>query len=78
MRTISIKRNFVVRAAMTLLLAMLTTSSVWAASNPIKSCLDICESVGNYIHVNGWVYDTNYPSNSLSVSVEVWYQDYDH
>jgi hypothetical protein len=71
MNTKTIKMNFLVRAAIMLFLAVMTTATAWAGSIP-NSVLDYCEGgVGN-IFIGGWTYDPDAPSVSNDVHVYIY------
>ena len=59
-----------IRAAMTLLLAVMTTAKGWAAEP--DRCLDYCYGVAHGIHVQGWAYDPDASSTSIDVHVYVY------
>lgn len=44
-----------------LLLAIITTASAWAGSQP-RCCLDYCEGGVNNIFVTGWAFDPDVPA----------------
>ena len=58
------------RAAMTLLLAVMTAATAWATS-PVSN-LDACTGGAGRIHFQGWAYDPDAPSKSLDVHVYVY------
>ena len=63
-------RTMMARAAMTLLLAVMTAATAWATS-PVSN-LDACTGGAGRIHFQGWAYDPDAPSKSLDVHVYVY------
>ena len=63
-------KNSMIKAAMTLLLAVMTTAKGWAAEP--DRCLDYCYVVAHGIHVQGWAYDPDASSTSIDVHVYVY------
>ena len=57
------------RAAMALLLALVTTTSAWAA---IAGFVDIVWPHNGSIEVSGWTYDTDYEGTPIGVHVQIW------
>ena len=56
---------------MTLLIAILTTASAWAANKP-KYCLDYCLGEVENIIVGGWAFDPDVSSISIDVHVYIY------
>ena len=54
-----------------LLLAIITTASVWAGNKP-KFCLDYCKGGLNNILVTGWAFDPDVPVASIEIHVYVY------
>lgn len=59
------------KAAMILLLMLLTTFSALAQHSPSKS-FDICDGYGGYIDVRGWAFDPDLSASSIDVRVDVY------
>ena len=55
---------------MTLLVMMMTTATAWAAQP--DSYLDACTGERGYIHLEGWAYDPDAPSQSIEVFMYVY------
>ena len=62
--------SFLARATLTLLLALMTTATAWAAKP--SSYLDLCYGVKYGIHVQGWTYDPDASDTSIDVHVYVY------
>lgn len=54
------------------MLVLLTLSSVSVFAKEPEFCLDVCNSVGNCIHVAGWAYDRDNPSKAINVMVYIY------
>ena len=67
--------NFARRAAMTLLLAVMTVATAWAGSDPVIN-VEVCEGKTGYIHVKGWAYDPDNQDYSIDVIITVYTNQY--
>ena len=81
MKTKPIIKNFLTRAAMTLvermtrsftviLLTLMTTATAWAAQP--DCCLDACTGGMELIHIAGWAYDPDAPAKSLTLELYIY------
>ena len=71
----NIINNFARRAAMTLLLAVMTVATAWAGSDPVIN-VEVCEGKTGYIHVKGWAYDPDNQDYSIDVIITVYTNQY--
>ena len=63
-------REMMKRAAMMLMVMLMTAATAWA-TQPDR-CLDACTGGSGYIRVQGWAYDPDAPAQSIDVHVYVY------
>ena len=62
-------KDYIRRATITLLLAVMTATTAWAGK---VVSIEVCEGGAGFIHLKGWAYDPNNTSTSIDIGIAIF------